>query len=198
MSLSTQGLTSLFFSSVLLGGLSKPSAPPRAADRPCTCFGLEAGPGGLGVVGRQQGLPAGLAPSAGPRQDADDGCHGCSWYGSLCQGQGAWPRPGCTGHPWGQETHLHVAAGGASQPGWLCWRAHSRKQGHRAITPQWCLLQTPGWRGCSCVGLKCWTHQSCPGCISHKLPKNWVRPAPPALRTRLTSQQTRREMQGTE
>lgn len=60
--------------------------------------------------------------------------------------------PGCTGHSlgpgdspprgcrWGKPARLAVL------------RAHSRKQGHRAITAQWCLLQTQDGEG-ACVGL---------------------------------------------
>lgn len=79
---------------------------------------------------------------------SDDSCHGCSWYGSLCQGQGAWP------HAW-----MHWAVPGArrltstggrrwGKPAWLAvLRADSKKQGHRAMTPQWCLLKTQGGEG---------------------------------------------------
>lgn len=83
----------MFFSSVLPSEASpSPRPPPRGCDRlPYTCLA-----GGRARGSGRGGEAAGAAraawlPALVHIRMSDDSCHGCSWHGSSCQGQGAWP-----------------------------------------------------------------------------------------------------------
>ena len=154
MSLSTQGLTSfVLLICSPLRGLSEPPAPPRAVDRLRAPVWLEAGPGGPGVVGRQQGLP----PPPGSQRWSATGCQmtvvmSAAGTAACARGRVHGHVPGCTGRSPGPGDSP-PRGGRWGRPAWLAvLRARSGKQGHRAITPQRCLLQTQGGEG-TCVGL---------------------------------------------
>lgn len=164
----------MFFSSVLPSEASpSPRPPPRGCDRlPYTCLA-----GGRAWGSGRGGETAGAAraawlPAPVHIRMSDDSCHGCSWHGSSCQGQGAWP------HAWMHSalprgTRLTSTGLQLGEPAWpAVARACSGKQGSWRRHPTGAPPVNPGWGGMPACAWGGPAHQSCPGLNKPQLPEN--------------------------